>query len=497
MKKVLIFFLISVFPALLYAQEKDPWQPLQQEAKKHLTRLLKIDTSLSNPDEIAAARYLYKQFNKHHIDWDIFIPAPGRANLLARIKGTDPTQKPLLLISHLDTTPVQEGWTIPPFQATEKDGKIYGLGATDAKNYTAAYTALFTWLADQPQRPVRDIIFLATSGEESGSDTGLRWLGKNHWAQINPGFALNEGGGIIKDKEGADIVFAEAATKQYMDIKITALGTEGHSAIPTENNAVYHLSQALAKLENFNTPARVTAPARTLLNAILPLQDEDGKTTINMLLHDEHAQNRQNAAELMAQDPFFKTQLKDTLNPTQVSSPADTGSISASASAIINVRLLPGTDPDEFFTSLQQLFDADENIVLEMVERPQTPAPAPQDGTDPLFASIQKTADKLLPGAITVPGLSPASSESELLRKLGVITYGLGPDMNPLETNTAHTADEFISEADFYNQLKFLAGVVFDFAYGKDLLPLAVAASAPKTQPSTQDTSALKTAQSN
>ena len=95
------------------------------------------------------------------------------------------------------------------------------------------------------------------------------------------------------------------------------------------------------------------------------------------------------------------------------------------------------------------------------------------DGTDPLFASIKNTTDKLLPGAITIPGLSPASGDNEILRKLGVITYGLGPEMNPLETNTAHAPDEHIRETDLYNQLKFMAGVVFDFAYGQDLLPLA------------------------
>ena len=92
------------------------------------------------------------------------------------------------------------------------------------------------------------------------------------------------------------------------------------------------------------------------------------------------------------------------------------------------------------------------------------------DGTDPLFASIQKTAQKLIPGAITVPGLSPASSDNEFLRKLGVITYGLGPEMNPLDTSSAHAADEFIREEDFYHQLEFIAGVIFDFAYGQDLL---------------------------
>ena len=474
----LLLGLLCTYALMANAQEKPAWDELNAAAKTHLINLVSMDTSAANPDEISAARYIYKQFNKHHIDWDIFTPHKGRANLMARIKGTDSTQKPLLLISHLDTANAQESWKFPPFKATFKDGNIYGLGTTDAKNYTAAYLALFTWLAGQKQKPVRDIIFLATSGEETGSEPGLIWLGSTHWDKINAGFALNEGGGIIKDTDGPDIVFAEAASKLYMDIKITALGNEGHTSIPQENNAVYNLSQALAKIENLNLPARVTSPAKTLLQAILPLQDEDGKTTLEILLADENPQNRQTAAELMARDPFFKTQLKDTITPTQVSSPADTGATSAAASAVLNVRLLPDTDPDEFFARLQALFKGDDNILLEVLERPQTPGPRPMDGTDPLFTSIKNTSNKLLPGAITVPGLSPASGDNEILRKLGVITYGLGPQMDPLAGNTPHSADEHIREEDFYNQLKFIAGVVFDFAYGQDLLPLTNDATA-------------------
>ncbi len=472
MKNKGLFVLILLVSAGLSYAQGPSWDTLKQNAKDHLTHLLQFDTSVSNPDEISAARYIYKQFNKQKIDWDIFIPGKGHANLMARLKGTDPTQKPLLLISHLDTANAPESWTVPPFKATFKDGKIYGLGATDAKNYTSIYLALFTWLAQQPQKPVRDIIFLATSGEESGSDSGLLWLGSTHWDKIAPGYALNEGGGIIKDPEGTPIVFAEAATKLYMDIKITAYGQKGHAALPTQDNAVYTLSQALAKIEKWERPAQLTAPTRTLLKAILPLQDEDGQTTLNMILKDENPQNRQNAAELMAQDPFFKSQLKDTITPTQVSSQTDVNATGAAASAVLNVRLLPTTDPDAFFADLQKLFKDDPQITLEVLERPQFPAPATMDGTDPLFASIQKTAQKLVPGAITVPGLSPASGDNEFLRKQGVITYGLGPDMDPLDTNTAHAADEFIREEDFYHQLEFVAGVVFDFAYGKDLLPL-------------------------
>lgn len=451
---------------------QDPWAELHQQAKKYLTSLIAINTAMPSPHELKAARFIYKEFNKHKIDWEIFIPVKGRANLLARLKGTDPSQKPLLLISHLDTVAPSEGWTFPPFQATEQNGRIYGLGATDAKNYTAIFLALFNWLADQPQSPKRDIIFLATSGEESGSEPGLRWLEDTYWSTINPGYALNEGGGIIRSEDGADIVFAEASTKMYMDVKITARGTETHSSVPTNDNAVYALSQALAKIADYDPPAKLTAVSRAFFQSILPLQDEDGQTTIRLLL-EGNAANQQSAAQVMAQDPFFRTQLKDTLSPTLLSaSSQEANSTSAEASALINIRLLPGSDPDELFEELKNLFKEDPSISLEIVERPQIPFPTPMDGTDALFASIKRTARKLWPGSITVPGLSPASGDNEFLRRLGVVTYGIGPEIDLLSPTTPHGADEFIQADDFFRQLQFTAGIVFDFAYGRDLIAL-------------------------
>lgn len=480
-KKGLLFFCFLFTTVWSVAQENNPWDELHQNAKKHLINLINIDTAQPAPNERAAARYIYKELNKQHIDWDIFIPSKNHTNLLARIKGTDPSKRPLLLISHLDTVPATDGWTFPPFKATERDGRIYGLGATDAKNYTAAHLALFTWLAAQQERPQRDIIFLVTSGEENGSKTGLLWLLGTHWDKINPGFALNEGGGIIQDKDAPPLVFAEGANKQYMDVKITASGEGGHASIPTPDNAVYRLSQALAKIAAYNPPAKLTPTARKFFEAIIPLQTEDGKTTLEVLLNGQ-PENQQNAAEIMAQDSFLRSQLKDTVTPTELSASTQANTTSKQASALLNVRLLPDTDPDEFFAQLTQLFAQDENISLEIVERPQTPAAPVMDGKDDLFASIQKTAQTLMPGAITALGMSPASSDSEPLRRNGIITYGLGPRMYPLEPNSTHGADEFIYEQDLFEQLDFLAGVVFDFAYGKDLLTLPVSNDSPSTE---------------
>ena len=481
-KKILFFALLLSLPLFCTAQEV-PMQGLYQDAQKHLVALLNIDTSQPEPDETAAVRYLYKELNKHGIDWDFLSPHKGRANLLARIQGSDPQAKPLLLISHLDTAPAGENWSVPPYKATLLDGKIYGLGATDAKNYTAAHLAILTHIKAQGLTPKRDIIFLATSGEESGSDTGIKWLAETQWEKINPGYALNEGGGIIKDTPGGQpLIFAEAGSKMYMDIKITATGEAAHSSLPLEENAVYRLSQALAKVQNFNPAARLTDTALEFFRKIAPFQEEDAQTTLQLLLLGKD-EEKQMAAEIIAKDPFFCTQLKDTLNPVNISSGTDTGASAAEASAVLNVRLLPGTDPDEFFEELKTFLGEEEHLTLEILERPQLPFPAPMNGEDELFASIERTAQRIWSQSVSVAGLNPASGDGEFLRRLGVITYGIGPVMNPQEnTPSPHTADEFISLEDFEEQVAFMAAVVYDFALDKNIVPPAVTATEQTTQ---------------
>lgn len=482
MKKVFFSLLALAYGTLVWAAPAPDTQKIYDQAKKHLIELIRIDTSEPQPNETAAVRYIYKELNKHHIDWDFLSPRKGAANLLARIKGSDPQAKPLLLISHIDTQAAGEGWTYPPFKATLEDGRIYGLGSTDAKNYTAMHLALFTHIKDSGLTPKRDILFLVTSGEEAGSATGLKWLGETQWDNINAGYALNEGGGIIQNEpQGTTLIFAEAGTKMYMDIKITASGEAAHASVPVPENAVYRLSQALARLPQFNPPARLTPATQEFFRRIAPLQDEDGQTTIRLLLSD-NPQDQQMAADIMAKDSFFRTQLKDTINPVNISSGTDTGAAVSEASAIVNVRLLPGTDPDAFFEELRTFLGHEDYLSLEILERPQLPFPAPMDGSDELFAALAQTAQAIWPGAVTVPGMSPASGDGEFLRRLGVITYGLGPAMNSQgPAAAAHAPDEYISENDYKEQIAFFTGVVYHFALGLPLNPQQAPASEATT----------------
>ncbi|MDR0953043.1 MAG: M20/M25/M40 family metallo-hydrolase [Elusimicrobiota bacterium] len=473
MKKLL--FLICFLPLCLNGANID-YVALNTTAKNHLINLIDIDTARPNPQETQAARYIYGILNDYKIDWDIYRLEKERGNLISTLKAdtsaktinsataAKTAKSPLIVLAHLDTAAVSDGWTHPPTKATVKDGRIYGLGSTDAKNYAAVNLTILTWLKENKIKLNRDIIFLFTADEEDGSNKGLKFLYEKHPAKLKAGFALNEGGGLIRGEEGKNnIFFVEAASKMYMDILLTAYGDSGHSSMPLQNNAIYKLSQALSTIEAYQPPFKLSPFTKNFFNKIYPLQDDDAKTTINLLNSSDRTQAMQ-AARVISEDAFFKTQLMDTISPTILTSGAESNTNNLEAAATLNCRLLPQTNPTTFFDNLSALFEGDEDISLTVIESPELPFPQPEpEAKDELFKAIEKTVEAVLPGTLALAGMSPASNESEILRRRGVKTYGIGPLMER-NGEGPHQADENILESDFYEQLKLTLAIILNFA---------------------------------
>ena len=118
----------------LSAQQKGPdFTAAQDEAVKFLGGLVKIDTSNPPGNEARAAEYIKSVLAAEGIPAQIYESAPGRGNLIARLKGNG-KKKPLLLMGHLDVVGVErDKWTVDPFGAVIKDGYLYGRGSIDDK----------------------------------------------------------------------------------------------------------------------------------------------------------------------------------------------------------------------------------------------------------------------------------------------------------------------------------------------------------------------------
>src|SRR5216110_1288608 len=246
--------------ALMSAPGDADWKALGDEATALLSQYLRINTTNPPGNEIAAARWLQAVLRRDGIEAQVFEPAPGKANLYARLAG-DGTARPVILLNHMDVVlATREYWTVDPFGGLNKDGYVWGRGALDMKGEGIAQlmTMLVLKRARVPLK--RDIIFLATADEEIGAGVGAAWI-VDHQADLvkDAEFLLNEGGLTRADGRGGVEFYGIGTTeKSPFWLDVTAHGTAGHGSRPTPDNPVHRLVRALDRIANWQTPLSVT-----------------------------------------------------------------------------------------------------------------------------------------------------------------------------------------------------------------------------------------------
>src|SRR4030095_11488122 len=110
------------------------WPRYQDMAVELMEQYLRINISNSPGHEIAASRFFKKIFDQYGIENEIFEYKPGRANIIARLKGNG-SKRPIILLSHTDVvTAAPAAWEVDPFSGEIRQGSIYGRGALDMKS---------------------------------------------------------------------------------------------------------------------------------------------------------------------------------------------------------------------------------------------------------------------------------------------------------------------------------------------------------------------------
>lgn len=129
-------------------------------------RLVRIESCNPGKGEKEIGDYIFSRLQTRGIPAKKQQVFPGRFNVIAEIKGKTELP-PLVIICHMDTVVVGEGWTKPPFAAEEENGMIFGRGACDMKSGLACALSVLEDMREKRKKPDRTICFIATVDEEA------------------------------------------------------------------------------------------------------------------------------------------------------------------------------------------------------------------------------------------------------------------------------------------------------------------------------------------
>jgi acetylornithine deacetylase/succinyl-diaminopimelate desuccinylase-like protein len=461
------------------------WDRAHDELVAGLRDLIRIRTVNPPGDEIVAARHLESVLADAGIPSTVVEPFPGRGSIVARLRGDGTGGAPLLLLSHLDVVPAPEGgWTHDPFAGDLDDGYVWGRGAVDMKGMVAMEVAVMRLLAaevraagrDPASDPVpgltRDVIFAATADEEAGGVHGAGWIVQRHPDWLAAAGALNECGGVAVTVAGTRLWPIQVAEKGFAIYDLEVRGRWGHGSMPGdggpgaggtvdgEANALLRAGEVARRLAATGAP-RLTPVMERFLEGVAAAVPPEIGAGIRRLAGDGPAAEAALAA--VCTDAYrraLRSMLRTTFSPDVLQVGTRHNVIPGVAALTVDVRVVPGTTPDDVARELRARIGDDLAAhVTPTLRLWGAPVEAPADGElwDVMTSAI-RAAD---PDGVPLPAMATWATDAKHTAKLGIPTYGfspllLGPDDQFL--TLFHGDDERVS----VEALRFGLPVLYD-----------------------------------
>jgi acetylornithine deacetylase/succinyl-diaminopimelate desuccinylase-like protein/endonuclease/exonuclease/phosphatase family metal-dependent hydrolase len=420
--------------------EQIDWPRYQEMAVELMQQYLRIDTSNPPGNEIETARFLKRIFDQYGIENETFEYKPGRANIIARLKGNG-SKRPIILLSHMDVVTAEPAsWEVEPFSGFIKNGYIYGRGALDMKGEGLLHLMTMILLKREGPPLSRDVIFLGTADEEV-NDEGSLWMIANKSDLFkNAEYLLTEGGDNLLEGEGVKIVGVDVAEKAPFWLRLTATGLPGHGSRPVADSATNRLIHAMSRILDWETPIKLLPAVEKYFKDVAPLQPEP--------LRSQFAKIRESLkdpafAKSLTSQREYNFLLRNTISITMLNGSKQTNVIPNAATCNLDVRLLPGESPEDFLKALTEVI-ADSTIKIENVNRFK-PSNSSSVDTE-LFSLIARRTKANHPDAVVTTKMLSGYTESQLYRQLGITAYGWVPIYTtPDDDEGVHGNNERIS----------------------------------------------------
>ncbi|MBC9713357.1 M20/M25/M40 family metallo-hydrolase [Streptomyces sp. TRM66268-LWL] len=401
--------------------------------------LIRIDTTNRGGGdcrERPAAEYAAEQLAGAGLEPALLERTTGRANVVARIEGTDPSADALLVHGHLDVVPAEaKDWQVDPFSGEIRDGVVWGRGAIDMKNMDAMILAVVRSWARQGIRPRRDLVIAFTADEEASAEDGSGYLADRH-AGLFEGCTegISESGAFTFHAAPGMALYPIAAGERGTGwLKLTARGRAGHGSKVNRANAVTHLAQAIARIGEHQWPVRLTPTVRAALSELARLHGVE--TDVHAPDFDVDAL----LGKLGRAAALVEPTVRNSANPTMLQAGYKVNVIPGEAVAYVDGRYLPGGE-EEFRATLDELTGP--HVDWEFHHR-EVALEAPVDSAT--YRKMRAALEEFEPEGHVVPYCMSGGTDAKQFSRLGITGYGFSPLKLPEDYDYAamfHGVDE-------------------------------------------------------
>lgn len=380
--------------------------------------------------------------------------------LVYKWTGTDSSKKPIGLTSHYDVVPVlagtEQNWEQEPFSGAVVGDKIWGRGTLDDKIGVIGILEAVEYLLNEGFQPDRDMYFMFGFDEEIGGDEGANAIAATLKDRgIHFEFVLDEGGAIVENMvPGVErpVGVVGISEKGSAIAELTMEGSGGHSSQPKKHTNIGRIASAISKLEDTQFPEDLKGPGEDLFEYVAPEMNLGMKYIFsNKFIFEPIIE------EVLLGQPASAALIRTTIAPTIFQAGEQYNALPEKASAIINLRLMPGDSLEDVKKFIKETID-DEAISVQVTGSEATKVSAVEGSP---FESVQQAARNVYEEAVIAPYLMFAGSDAKHYDSVSKNTYRFLPvQITSEDLNRMHGTNEHVSINNYINAIKFYIEII-------------------------------------
>ncbi|WKN48237.1 M20/M25/M40 family metallo-hydrolase [Nocardioides sp. Arc9.136] len=375
--------------------------------------------------------------------------------LLFRWPGAS-SERPVVLMAHLDVVPVEGTWQHPPFSGDVVDGSIWGRGTLDDKGCVAAICEAVETLLEDGFVPAQDVWLSFGCNEEVSGEAATLAVEELVRRGVRPWFVLDEGGAVASEAfpgVAAPIGVVGVTEKGVTSLELRVEGRGGHASTPARMGPTARIARAITRIDRSPMPASTPEPTIELFRRMAP----HAPLPLRALMANAGRLGPVLTRALVAAGPEPAAMTRTTFAVTTLSGSPALNVVAATAKAGVNIRIMVGDSVAGVLEHVRKVV-ADDEVHIDVVEQNE---PSPVSPRDEAFALIETTIGELFPDAVPAPYVMMAATDSRFFTRICDRVYRFAPfRMTKAQRESIHSYDEHLGVDAFLDGVRWYRRLV-------------------------------------